>query len=154
MRAVDVNATIEAGGLVQLKLPRLSVVVEQRQAERLRDVLGTVLPEQIEDLVHDPRVSDLNVLRAAQAILAEDGRDTENIGDAIWKREGQPQPVPTDDEGRHYCNACIESLPEVMQWGFHDEHPEPGDEWWCAKCECGVSPAAWAEEAAGRARCR
>ena len=44
MRAVDVNATVEAGSLVEIKLPRLRVVVEQRQAERLRDVLNTVLP--------------------------------------------------------------------------------------------------------------
>ena len=44
MRAVDVTATVEAGGLVEIKLPRLRVVVEQRQAERLRDVLNTILP--------------------------------------------------------------------------------------------------------------
>ena len=44
MRVVDVNATVEAGSLVEIKLPRLRVVVEQRQAERLRDVLNTVLP--------------------------------------------------------------------------------------------------------------
>ena len=44
MRAVDVNATVAAGGLVEIKLPRLRVVVERRQAERLRAVLNTVLP--------------------------------------------------------------------------------------------------------------
>ena len=43
MRAVDVGATVGADG-VEIKLPRLRVVVERRQAERLRDALQTVLP--------------------------------------------------------------------------------------------------------------
>ena len=43
MRAVDVGATVGADG-VEIKLPRLRVVVERRQAERLRDALNTVLP--------------------------------------------------------------------------------------------------------------
>ena len=43
MRTVDVTARVEADG-VSIKLPRLTVKVEQRQAERLRDVLNTVLP--------------------------------------------------------------------------------------------------------------
>ena len=43
MRAVDVTARVGADG-VEIMLPRLRVVVEQRQAERLRDVLNTVLP--------------------------------------------------------------------------------------------------------------
>ena len=91
MRAVDVNATVEAGGLVQIKLPRLSVVVETEQARRLRDVLGTVLPERIEDLMHDPRVTDVNVLRAARTILAERGQDTESVEVALYDL--------TDEEG-------------------------------------------------------
>ena len=68
-RAVDVGATVGADG-VAIKLPRLRVVVERRQAERLRDALGAVLPERI-DLEHDPRVSDLQVLRAARSLLGE-----------------------------------------------------------------------------------
>lgn len=85
-RAVDVGARIDADG-VSIKLPRLRVVVEQRQAERLRDVLNTVLPEQITDLMHEPRIAAIEVLRAAQAILAERGQDTENLGHAIWLME-------------------------------------------------------------------
>ena len=81
--AVDVGATVEAGSVVEIKLPRLRVVVEQRQAERLRDVLNTVLPEQITDLMTDPRIAGVDVLRAAQAILAERGQDTENLAVAI-----------------------------------------------------------------------
>jgi hypothetical protein len=150
MRAVDVNATVEGGDLVQIKLPRLSVVVERRQAERLRDVLSAVLPEQIEDLMHDPRVSDLNVLRAARAILAERGQDTENIEVAISHREYEMtvQAVKFKD-GSPHCNSCIESLPADEAWGFHDEVTAPHDEWWCVGCGCGVTPAAWAAE--GRA---
>ena len=81
-RAVDAGATVAAAG-VEIKLPRLRVVVEQRQAERLRDALNAALPEQIKDLMHDPRVSDVNVLRAAQATLAERWQDTENLAGAI-----------------------------------------------------------------------
>ena len=43
MRAVDIGATVGADG-VEIGLPRLRVVVERRQAERLRDALVTVLP--------------------------------------------------------------------------------------------------------------
>ena len=94
--AVDVGATVEAGSLVEIKLPRLRVVVEQRQAERLRDVLNTVLPEQIEDLMTDPRISDVDVLQAAQALLAERGQDTENLAVAIehLKHAGELGGVP------------------------------------------------------------
>ena len=88
-RAVDVGATVEAGSLVEIKLPRLRVVVEQRQAERLRDALNAVLPERIEDLMHDPRISDVDVLQAAQVLLAERGQDTENLGVAIEHLERQ-----------------------------------------------------------------
>lgn len=80
-RAVDAGATVGADG-VAIKLPRLRVVVERRQAERLRDALASVLPVQI-DLEHDPRVSDLQVLRAARSLLGERGQDTENLSVAI-----------------------------------------------------------------------
>ena len=39
MKPVDVGATVGADG-VEIKLPRLRVVVERRQAERLRDALN------------------------------------------------------------------------------------------------------------------
>ena len=42
----------------------------------------SVLPVQI-GLEHDPRVSDVQVLRAARALLAERGQDTENLAVAI-----------------------------------------------------------------------
>ena len=44
MKPVDVGATVGADG-VEIKLPRLRVVVERRQAERLRDALFAVLPK-------------------------------------------------------------------------------------------------------------
>ena len=82
MSAADVNATIGPEGAT-IKLPRLTVVVEVAQARRLRDALNAALPAQITDLMHDPRVSDVDVLRAAQALLAERSQDTENLGVAI-----------------------------------------------------------------------
>ena len=202
MRAVDVNATIGPEGAT-ITLPRLSVIVETAQARRLRDALNAVLPERIEDLLHDPRVTDLHVLQAAQALLAERGQDTESLAVAIdaienprctlcgcrateerygfkvcdyhldhteddpqcpncmtadeeQPRDGrqtlrelrQPAPVLTDSRGLHYCHACTEQAGEA--WGFHDEHPDASDEWWCDSCECGLTPAAWKREANGR----
>lgn len=46
--------------------------------------------EPIEDLLHDPRISDVHVLEAARALLAERGQDTENLGHAIWSIQGMP----------------------------------------------------------------
>ena len=80
-RAVDVGATVGSDG-VAIKLPRLRVVVSRENAERLRDALGAVLPERI-DLEHDPRVSDLQVLRAARSLLGERGQDVDNLSVAI-----------------------------------------------------------------------
>ena len=40
--------------------------------------------EPIEDLMHDPRVSDQHVLEAARTILKERGQDTENLSSALW----------------------------------------------------------------------
>ena len=77
-----VTAQVQADGVL-ITLPRLQALVTQENAVKLRDVLGAVLPEQIVDLMHDPRVADIEILRAAQAILAERGQDTENLGVAI-----------------------------------------------------------------------
>ena len=74
---------VEVQADVQIKLPRLTVSIDRDHAEQLRDALGEVLPEQITDLLHDPRVSDVDVLQAAQALLAERGQDTENLAVAI-----------------------------------------------------------------------
>ena len=100
MRAGDVTATVEAGGLVEIRLPRLRVLVEGRQGVRLRDALNAALPEQIEDLMHDPRVSDVDVLRAARAILAERGQDTESLSVAIESIERTRRGVREGDRVR------------------------------------------------------
>ena len=47
--------------------------------------------EPVDVLLEDPRLSDLEILRAARAILAERGQDTENLGHAIWSMEGEPE---------------------------------------------------------------
>ena len=81
MRAVDVGATVGADGVL-LTVPAVQVLVSRENAERLRDALSTVLPVQI-DLEHDPRVSDVQVLRAARSLLGERSQDTENLAVAI-----------------------------------------------------------------------
>ena len=40
--------------------------------------------EPVEDLVHDPRVTDITVLAAARELLEERGQDTENLQSALW----------------------------------------------------------------------
>ena len=77
-----VTAQVQADGVL-ITLPGLQALTTQENAVKLRDVLGAVLPERIVDLMHDPRVADIEILRAAQAILAERGQDTENLGVAI-----------------------------------------------------------------------
>ena len=47
--------------------------------------------EPVKDLMLDPRISDLELLRAARSILEERGADTENLGHAIWSMEGGPK---------------------------------------------------------------
>ena len=65
------TATVWENGRVNLNLPNVSIITERREAETLRDQLNAALPERIEDLVLDPRIKDLHVLQAAQAIAAE-----------------------------------------------------------------------------------
>jgi len=47
--------------------------------------------EPVENAELDPRLSDLELLRAARSILEERGADTENLGHAIWSMEGMPE---------------------------------------------------------------
>lgn len=65
------RATVQENGRVNVTLPDLSILVDRREAEGLRDALGVALPERIENLVLDPRIKDLHVLQAAQAIASE-----------------------------------------------------------------------------------
>ncbi len=65
------TATVHGNGRVNLNVPNVSILVARREAEGLRDALNAALPERIEDLVLDPRIKDLHVLQAAQAIAAE-----------------------------------------------------------------------------------
>ena len=94
--ARDITARFDMGNTVRIKLPRISIEVSRRHAERLRDALNAILPERIENLMHDPRVTDLSVLRAAHALLAERHQDTENLAVAIdhIEREGEQQHAP------------------------------------------------------------
>ena len=47
--------------------------------------------EPVEHADLDPRLSDLEILRAARSILEERGQDTENLEHAIWSLEGEPE---------------------------------------------------------------
>ena len=184
MVAVDVGATVGRDG-VEIKLPRLRVEIERRQAERLRDALNTVLPavptdtcigccKQFErenmvdsgwlyglvcpgcahsviddveaaltardsqeapyapperiDLEHDPRVSDLQVLRAARALLAERAQDTESLSVVIDHIEASRNPKR--------CTLCrCEATDEVHGFqvcGYHVDHTE--DDAPCPAC--------------------
>ena len=126
-RAIDITARIEPDG-VSIKLPRLRVEVSRRQAERLRDVLSTILPERITDLMHDPRINDLDVLRAAQAMLAERGQDTESLSYAIDHIKASRNPKR--------CALCnCDATDEVYGFpvcGYHVDHTE--DDPQCPKC--------------------
>ena len=99
-----VTVRVDAGA-VRLHLPRATFDLNNREAADLRDALNACLPERIEDLMHDPRIADLDVLRAAQALLAERRQDTENLAVAIDHLERDPDaahsmampPLPPDD---------------------------------------------------------
>ena len=127
-RAVDVGATVGADG-VAIKLPRLRVVVSRENAERLRDALASVLPVQI-DLEHDPRVSDLQVLRAARSLLGERGQDTENLSVAIdhierdaaaGRAATQGGPPAAEDRARRYLLNLWGDVEPELTGPFKDE---------------------------------
>ena len=48
--------------------------------------------EQITDLMHDPRIKDVDVLQAARTILAERGQDTESL--SVGPGAGCPSNCP------------------------------------------------------------
>ena len=82
MPARHVTVRVEAG-TVRLHLPRATFDLSHNEGRALRDVLNRTLPEQITDLMHDPRIKDVDVLQAAQTMLAERGQDTESLSVAI-----------------------------------------------------------------------
>jgi len=51
-----VRVEIGAGDVVSIALPTFMVKVCREDAAILRDKLNSVLPEQITDLMHDPRI--------------------------------------------------------------------------------------------------
>ncbi len=75
------TATLHANGRVNLNMPNVSILVDRGEAETLRAALNAVLQEQAEareaqaarerDLMLDPTIRDIDVLRAAQAIATE-----------------------------------------------------------------------------------
>ena len=86
------TATVWENGRVNLNLPNVSIITERREAETLRDQLNAALPERIENLVLDPRIKDLHVLQAAQAIAAE-----------------------------HECNGVVKQIGNMIELYYADE---------------------------------
>ena len=83
LKTYKVTAAHNMGKTVRITLPAVTVDTHVDHARELRDALNAILPETIEDLMHDPRIRDLDILRAAQAILAERHQDTENLAYTI-----------------------------------------------------------------------
>ena len=123
-----VRVEIGAGDVVSIALPAFMVKVCRADAAILRDRLNSVLPEQITDLMHDPRIIDLEVLRAAQALLAERGQDTESLAVAIDHLEASRNPKR--------CTLCrCDATDEVHGFpvcGYHVDHTE--DDAPCPQC--------------------
>ena len=67
------TATIHANGRVNVTLPNISILTDREDAESLRDALNAELPPAARerDLMLDPTIRDIDVLRAAQAIATE-----------------------------------------------------------------------------------
>ena len=91
------TATVWENGRVNLNLPNVSIITERREAETLRDQLNAALPEQIEDLLCDPRIKDLHVLQAARVILGDRGQDVESLNVAIDHIERQERGDTADE---------------------------------------------------------
>ena len=124
--AADIKVNIGHDG-VSIKLPRLTVEVSKRHAERLRDVLNTVLPEQITDLMTEPRIADVDVLQAAQALLAERGQDTESLGVAIEQLEragalgGVPRVRRQRKPSLHYLLSIASDVEPELGGPYQDD---------------------------------
>ena len=114
---------------VTLVTPLSSITYTEEQARALRDGLNEVLPERIEDLLHDPRIKDLHVLQAARVILGDRWQDTENLSAAIDHIERQ--------EPRR-CALCrcdaTEAKHGIAVCAYHYQNGE--DDPPCPTCEC------------------
>ena len=92
-KARQVTVELQPPLHADLHLPTMVVRVPLAVAEELRDTLCAVLPVE-RDLMHDPAVRDVDVLRAARGLLAERGQDTESIAITIESYERNVDPPP------------------------------------------------------------
>ena len=151
MKAVDITARIEPGG-VSIKLPRLRVEVSRRQAERLRDVLNTVLPPNsgqaarphlltiygdVEPELHEYE-SEAERLEAARAYRRNHGPD-----DGLYRVDvAGPGKVSVDtftggelEPSRRCCLCRCDATAEAYDLPvceYHTDHSE--DDAPCPKC--------------------
>ena len=151
MKAVDITARIEPGG-VSIKLPRLRVEVSRRQAERLRDVLNTVLPPNSEQAARphlltiygdvEPELheyeSEAERLEAARAYRRNHGPD-----DGLYRVDvAGPGKVSVDtftggelELSRRCCLCRCDAVGEAYGFPvceYHTDHTE--DDPGCPKC--------------------
>ena len=123
-----VKVEVGAGDVVSIALPTFMVRVSRAAAATLRDRLNAVLPERITDLMHDPRVGDLDVLEAAKALLDERHQDTENLAYTIDHIKASRNP-----KGCTLCNCkATDERFGFPVCGYHVDHTE--DDAPCPQC--------------------
>ena len=123
----NITVRVEAG-TVRLHLPRATFDLSKLETTELRDTLNRMFPEQITDLMHDPRINDLDVLEAAKALLDERHQDTENLAYTIDHIKASLRP-----KGCTLCNcAATDERFGFPVCGYHADHTEDDDP--CPKC--------------------
>ena len=121
-RPVDITARVNADG-VSIKLPRLRVEVSRRQAERLRDVLNTVLPPNSEQAA---RPHLLTVYGDVEPELHEYATEAERLEAARSYRRDN------DDDGLYRVDVAGPGRVTVDTFtGRELEEPES-----CTLCNC------------------
>jgi len=121
-RPVDITARVEADG-VSIKLPRLRVEVSRRQAERLRDVLNTVLPPNSEQAA---RPHLLTIYGDVESELHEYASEAERLEAARSYRRDN------DDDGLYRVDVAGPGKVSVDTFtGRELEEPES-----CTLCNC------------------
>ena len=134
-------ATLHANGRVNVTLPNLSIITERREAETLRDQLNAILPQPAaaavareRDLMLEPSIRDIDVLRAAQAIAAEHEchsvvRQIGNMIELYCHEDAQRDMTPAERDGgeqrdspwKLHLLSIMGDVEPVLSGPFEDE---------------------------------
>ena len=129
MSTATVHANGRVNGRVNVTLPNISILVDRQDAEGLRDALNAELPlEQAaapaareRDLMLDPTIRDIDVLRAAQAIA------TEHECHGVVKQLAHMVTLYCDDDVKR-CALCrcdaTEAKHGISVCSYHYQHGE------------------------------